>query len=181
MRNDFPTEETIRKYLLGRFDEQADVERRLSEQIFLDAELSEMVDSIEDEIIEEYLDNSINAADARIIEEYFLRPPERKEKLQFARLLRQHFNPQGKTVAKKKLNLGQATPEPLDDKKASPLVLHRRSHFRTYCELAACVLLIASSLMYMSKVRRESRAQLEAARKSQTQLEDELARERARS
>jgi hypothetical protein len=87
MNNPFPTEDTIRQYLFGRLDDQQDLERKLSEQIFLDDELSEVVDSIEDEIIEDYLDDRVNIADRVAIENYFMRTAERKEKLEVARLL----------------------------------------------------------------------------------------------
>jgi len=87
VNNAFPTEDTIRQYLFGRLDNQQDLERKLSEQIFLDDELSEVVDSIEDEIIEDYLDGRVNIGDRVVIENYFMRTAERKEKLEVARLL----------------------------------------------------------------------------------------------
>src|SRR4051812_9742486 len=104
MRDNFPAEQTIRQYLLGRLDDQGNVEDRLSEEMFFDSELSEIVDFIEDEIIEEYVDGRVSAAGKRAIEEYFLRPPDRKEKVQLALLLRHHFENKGQSLAKKKLN-----------------------------------------------------------------------------
>src|SRR6476646_743633 len=125
MRDNFPTEQTIRQFLLGRLDDKGNVEDRVSEAIFLDRELSEIVDLIEDEIIEEYVDGRVSADDKRAIEDYFLRAPERKEKVQLALLLRQHFENKGQVLAKKKLNAGrEATPRLTHDRSASPLTLH---------------------------------------------------------
>lgn len=181
MKNGFPTEETIRGYLLGRLDDP-DLRDRLSEQMFLNAELSEVVDSIEDEIIEEYLDGRVNAIEKKTIEEYFLRPPERREKLEFARFLRDHFKTTGEVLVKKKLNAGhETTPQLLGGQSATPLILHWQSHYRTYYELAACILLIALNLLYVSRVSHRWQDQFEATLKNNRQLEGELAQEREHS
>lgn len=102
MKNDFPTEETIRQYLLGRLDDQGDLRDRLSEQMFFNAELSEVVDEIEDQIIEEYLDGRISSIDKKTIEGHFLRPPARQEKVKFARFLRDHLKTKSEALPKKK-------------------------------------------------------------------------------
>lgn len=102
MKSNFPSRDTIRQYLLGRLDSQSDLETRLSELMLFNDELWEIVDSIEDEIIEDYLDRAVSVSDQAAIEEYFLRPAERREKLQFARLLRSRFGTTSNTVAKKK-------------------------------------------------------------------------------
>src|SRR5437763_12717614 len=91
MNHNYPEENTLRQYLLGRLDDQEEVETNLSMQILVSDELSEIVDSIEDDIIEEYLNGTLNPADKRDVEEYFLRSPERKDKLQFASLLRSSY------------------------------------------------------------------------------------------
>lgn len=182
MRDDFPAEETIRQYLLGRLDGQGDVEDRLSKQMFLDSELSEIVDLIEEEIIEEYVDGRVSAADKKAIEEYFLRPPERQQKVQSALFLRHHFETQGQVLAKKKLNVGrEATPSLVNDRSATPFILHWRSHFRSYCELAVGILLITLGFAYTSRIRHGWQSQLDATRESQRQLEGKLAQERQHS
>ncbi len=98
MNSSLPDRRVIREYLLGRLDEQEELESNLSEEILFSDELSEMVESIEDEIIEEYLDGALDSADKNAVDEYFLRPPERKEKLRFARLLRHHFETKQETT-----------------------------------------------------------------------------------
>jgi hypothetical protein len=88
MKNSVPDRSLIREYLLGRLDDNQELENGLSEKILLDDELSETVDTVEDEIIDEYLDGALNSSDRNAVDAYFLRPPERKEKLRFAQLLR---------------------------------------------------------------------------------------------
>jgi len=176
MKNDSPTKETIRQYLLGRLDDQSDLEMRLSEQMLFDDELSEMVDSIEDEIIEDYLDGAVSASDRATIEEYFLRPAERREKLQLARLLRSHFQMTGNPVTGKNLGPSESLVN-REGRDARAPNLHWLFQARTWCELAALVLLLAGGLIYISRVH----SQLAASRQAQMRLAAELVQERARS
>src|SRR5215470_6143486 len=89
--NEITDRNLIRQYLLGKLDEQAEVEEKLSECIFTNDKMTDIVDSVEDEIIEDYLDGSLDPADKNAVEKYFLQAPERKEKLRFMRLLTFHF------------------------------------------------------------------------------------------
>ena len=82
----------VRQYLLGKLDEQAELEDNLSDGILFNDEMTDIVDSVEDEIIEEYLEGSLDSADRDAVDKYFLQPPECKEKLRFAKLLRRHFD-----------------------------------------------------------------------------------------
>src|SRR5436853_4471042 len=82
----------IRLYLLGLLDGQTDVEENLSNDIFFNDEMMDIVDSVEDEIIEGYLDGSLDSSDRQAVESYFLRPAERVEKLRFAKLLRRYLD-----------------------------------------------------------------------------------------
>ena len=70
----------LRQYLLGRLDDQTELEDDLSNSIVLNDEMTDIVDSVEDEIIEEYLEGSLSSADREAVEQYFLQPPHRKEK-----------------------------------------------------------------------------------------------------
>jgi len=179
MKESFPTDNTIRQYLLGRFDDQDALENSLGEQIFHDDELSEVVDSIEDEIVEEYLDGTLSAADRKAVEEYFLRPAQRKEKLRIARLLRDHFQSAVNVRAEADRVI---LPEPVVDRGGgNALALHWRSHFRAYCECAALVLIALSSFIYIYSVRKGFRSEIDSSRREQKRLEGELAQERHRS
>jgi hypothetical protein len=180
MKNDSPTKETIRRYLLGRLDDQSALEMRLSEQMLFDDELSEIVDSIEDEIIEDYLDGAVSASDRATIEEYFLRPAERREKLQLARLLRSHFQTPGNAVTKKN-PVPHDSPLNREDKAGPALGSHWLRQTRTWYELAALVFLLAGGLIYVSGVRHRFDSELAASRQTQIRLAGELAQEREQS
>jgi hypothetical protein len=85
-------ESSIRAYLLGRLAEpESDP---VEQKLLTDPDFAKAVDLIEDELIEEYLDGRLSASDARLMENHFLRPPERRRKLWFARLLRSHLGDQ---------------------------------------------------------------------------------------
>ena len=63
MKSNLPDRSLIREYLLGRLDNEKDLEERLSHDIFSNDDLSEMVESIEEEIIEDFLDGTLDSAD----------------------------------------------------------------------------------------------------------------------
>ena len=157
MKNSVTDRNLVRQYLLGRLDEQVGVEEKLGERILFNDEMAEIVDSVEDEIIEEYLDGSLDSADRNAVDQYFLQPPERKEKLRFTMLLRQHFDTKPARPFDTKQNRLDMPP------------IAWRSHFRTYAQLAAVILVSISSLIYVT-----------GARRSQARLEGELAQERER-
>lgn len=83
--------ELVRQYLLGRLDDQAELENKVSDEIFLNDAAMEIVVSLEDEIIEDYVEGKLDSAERQSVEEYFLRPPERRERLRFYRLLQNHL------------------------------------------------------------------------------------------
>lgn len=89
----------VREYLLGRLDAEEEIESKVSDDIFLNEGLSELVDSIEHEIMEGYVEGTLDTADRQAVEERFLRPPARRAELQFQRLLRRHFETKRLEVA----------------------------------------------------------------------------------
>jgi hypothetical protein len=148
----------IRQYLLGRLDEHTELESNLSDGILLNDDMTDIVDSVEDEIIEEYLEGSLNSDDRDAVDKYFLLPLQRKEKLRAAQLLKHYFEMMPSRYS--------ATKHENFARPAIPWV----SHFRTYGAFAALALVIISTLIYASGVRR-----------SHARLEHELGQERARS
>jgi hypothetical protein len=89
MNQKITQEEIIRKYLLGTLSEPELSE--IEQELFFNEELSRTADLIEDEIIEQYLDQELDAHDRKAVETHFLRPPAHRHKLDFARLLRHRF------------------------------------------------------------------------------------------
>lgn len=129
----------IREYLLGRLDEQTELEEQLSDGILSDEAMIDIVDSVEDEIIEEYLAGSLGPEHQKAVEEYFLRPPQRQEKLRSAQLLEHYFQTR-----------------PSRYSATSGLVITHFpwfSQFKTYAAFATLALVIVSTLVYVSNVR----------------------------
>lgn len=170
MKSNLPDRSLIREYLLGRLDNAIELEEQLSHDIFSNDELAEVVESIEEEIIEDFLDETLGSADKDAVNTYFLRPPERKEKLRFAKLLRNHFEEQKQLVG----GISDTRPS------AYTNVVRKSSeyrapvpwwpHLKTYGQLAALVVLGIGSLFYIS-----------ALQKKEAGLESQLAQEREHS
>ena len=87
-----PDEALIRQYLLGHVDAASSkAAEEFQDRLLADDDLAEWADLIEDEILEEYLEGSLNASDRQAVETHFLRPPERQEKLRRMQLLHHHL------------------------------------------------------------------------------------------
>jgi hypothetical protein len=168
MKNDVPDLALVREYLLGRLDDKKELEEQLSHEICVNDDLSEMVESIEEEIIEDFLDGTLDPADKDAVDGYFLRPPERKERLRFARILRLHLERRQVLVDTRTEASGSANVRPESIDYRFPHFGH--SHLRNYGELAALVLLTVAGLIYISGIR-----------KNQARLEGQLAQEREQS
>jgi hypothetical protein len=169
MKSNLPDRSLIREYLLGRLDNEKDPEERLSHDIFSNDELSEMVESIEEEIIEDFLDGTLDSADKNAVSTYFLRPPERKEKLRFATLLRNHFEEPHQLIGTISDTRPSVYTNVVRESSECRAPIAWRTHFKTYGQLAAVVLGIGS-LLYIS-----------ALQKKTTGLESQLAQERVHS
>jgi hypothetical protein len=172
MKGSLPNRDLVRQYLLGRLDDKVELEADLSERILFDDDLSEMVNSVEDEIIEEYLDGVLISGDRDAVDGYFLRPTERKEKLRFARLLRHYFD--AGAISQNTPRLGvppfKRPNAIVQDRSDVGALLHLQSYFRTYGWVTVLILLGAFGVIYISDIR-----------ESQTQLEGKLVQERERS
>ncbi len=160
MTNRLPDEITIRRYLLGHLDADQELVERLDEQMLTDAELSEMVEVVTDEIIEEYLEGTLDPADKQAVETHFLRPPERQAKMRTARLLNRHLQTAARETA-------SVPPRALPPAVSS--APYHRAHARAYMELAA-VVLVAASVFYLVGSRQES--QLQARNSSQALIQE---------
>jgi len=166
MKTSHPNENIIRQYLLGKLNDQKELEEELSKQMFFDDDLSQMVDSIEDEILDEYLDGTLSPADMQAVKEYFLCPQERKDKLQFARVMRTYFETNSPTSVPTQTAL-----PPWQGIGSGPTVL-LRSHARTYVEIAALILL-SVCLLYIGQVRRQLQSSSAENQKILQRLEEE--------
>ena len=130
----------IREYLLGRLEGDPELVEQIDERILTNPQFSLIVDVVEDEIIEEYIEGSLSADDAQAVERHFLRPPERQLKLRNARLLSRHLA----TASLPRESVERSEPA----HRAAWIRMWKIPHFRTYAELsAAAVFLVAIALL----------------------------------
>jgi len=163
MRAGIPDPQQIRQYLLGRLDDNEELENSVSEGILFQNDMSEMADLIEDEIIEQYLDGTLDTSDKNDVEKYFLRPAERRERLQFARMLRDRLRTYQPDVVPLSQDISPLPSLSVPQSRApfAPSV-RRDSWFRTYGQWTALVLLGIVSLTYISSLQKRQ-GRLEAA------------------
>jgi len=170
MNSQITNRETIREYLLGRLDAVDEIENRISDEIFSDERVAELVDSVEQEIIEEYEEGRLDPADRRSVEEYFLRSPDRQAELRFFRILRDHLASETTICADAEIETVHAGRE---SRRGAGIVFGVR-HFGQraliYGQAAALIAVCVAGGAYLSRARRH-----------QDLLESELARERERS
>ena len=81
-------EKQLCQYLLGKLAE--DVQRQLEEKLMTQANLFEQLEVLEDELIDEYLRNTLSNKDREGFEKHFLSSPERHQKLRFAQAFRSY-------------------------------------------------------------------------------------------
>jgi CHAT domain-containing protein len=81
----------LRDYLLGRTADE-DVRQQLEERLMTDGEYFEALLVTEDELIDEYAQETLAPADRAQFEQHFLITPERHRKLRFAQALHRHVN-----------------------------------------------------------------------------------------
>jgi hypothetical protein len=170
MKSNLPDRGLIRDYLLGRLDNEKELEERLSHDIFSNEELSEVVESIEEEIIEDFLDGTMDSADKNAVSTYFLRPPERKEKLRFARLLRNHFEGPHQSIGTISEMRDSVYTNVVRESSEHRAPIPWWTHFKTYGQTTAIVVLAIGSLLYIS-----------ALQKKEAGLESQLVQERVHS
>jgi hypothetical protein len=80
----------VRQYLLGNLPESA--RERLERRVLNEAEISEELLATEDQLIDQYIGNKLDAQERQRFESYFLLPRERQKKLQFGRTLRTYLD-----------------------------------------------------------------------------------------
>ena len=160
------TDANIREYLLGRLDSEGELVESIDEQTLTDPEFSMSVDVIEDEIIEEYLEGSLNLEDKRAVERHFLRPPERQLKLKTARLFSRYFEAETR-------NVNTEQPAPARSLFKAFRVGWALPSFRICAEIAASAVFVISILTLLNQ-----RRELDIAIK---QVGEQLSQERQRS
>jgi hypothetical protein len=81
-------EKQICQYLLGKL--AGNEQRQIEEQLMTRDDLFQQLQVLEDELIDDYLHNTLSKSERENFEKTFLSSPERRQKLQFARALRSY-------------------------------------------------------------------------------------------
>lgn len=89
MKQDPEQESQLRRYMLGetRLEEQVLIEQRL----FLDRDYVELSQSVEDDLIDDYVHDDLTAVERQEFETHFLKTPERREDLRIAQAVQRHL------------------------------------------------------------------------------------------
>jgi len=166
MKDSSPDREMLRQYLLGLVDDNSEAELKISEQILFDDDLSVVVDSVEEQIIEEYLEGTLPESERNAVEEYFLEVPERQQKLRFMRLLQTYVDGRDEVA-----EIGIAAPAERQ-KERKPSVFTWR--LWVYGQAAALIALCIAGAIYVSRLH-SRQALLEANLTSERTRSEQLA------
>lgn len=101
-------QERLRRYVLGQLAEDARAE--LEKGLLANDELFEELLAIEDEIIDDYLGERLNASDRAAFENHFLATPERHEQLKFGRAFDRYLSRQAAVARKSETGVSTSRP-----------------------------------------------------------------------
>jgi hypothetical protein len=89
MKQDLAPETKLRRYLLAdlTLEEQVLVEQ----QLFLDSDYSELAQTVEDDLIDEYVHDDLVASEREKFESHFLNQPEHRGDLRIAEALKKYL------------------------------------------------------------------------------------------
>lgn len=147
MDNRMIDDATIREYLLGRIGAENELSAQFDERMLADPEFSLRIDVIEDEILDDYVDGVLTAADVEAVENYFLLPPERQLKLRGTRLISQGL----KVAAARTSIASSAAPAPDGSSERGRVIGF--SSLRTWTEIAAGIVFVACTLYFWNQQR----------------------------
>lgn len=161
MQADFSDEKRVREYLLGILPEEE--HERIETRFLTDSDFENFVDLVEDEIIDDYMNGALTEGDRKAVEEHFLRPAERQQKLAFARQLRARLNSKPTPAAANPFLYSQPSRLP-------------RVSSGTSAALVALLLVMTGSALYIMDLRRNLQVEAAKSRAEQAELERERAR-----
>jgi len=90
LKSQIHTQKEIRQYLLGTLSPERAAE--LEERLLLDSEIYQELLIAEDELIDQFIGGEVSPAERDGVESHFLRDPERRKQLDFARILRSYVS-----------------------------------------------------------------------------------------
>ena len=89
MKTNLENELPLKPFLLGEL--KPEEQQRLEQQLMIDTAAFEELQRVEDELIDDYLSGTLSSGEKERFESVFLLPPERQQKLSFARTLRHYI------------------------------------------------------------------------------------------
>ena len=106
MKFNHTEQETIRRYLLGQapLEDSSQVEERL----LADGEFYQELLIVEDELIDRYLSGELSEPERESYQTHFLLPPERQQKVRFARSLKKYVSSVGTAQLNEDLATGKS-------------------------------------------------------------------------
>jgi CHAT domain-containing protein/tetratricopeptide (TPR) repeat protein len=87
----------LRRYLLGQLDDQT--AEAFEKEFLLKDEIFDELLAAEDELIEDYLAETLTVEDRRALENHFLSTPDRLDQLRFGRTFRQYLSREGPVIS----------------------------------------------------------------------------------
>ncbi|HVN83190.1 MAG TPA: hypothetical protein VMW38_29670 [Terriglobia bacterium] len=89
MKTDLENELPLKSYLLGEL--RPEDQQRLEQRLMIDTAVFDELQRVEEELIDDYLKGALSGRQKESFESFFLLPPERRQKLTFARELRRYI------------------------------------------------------------------------------------------
>lgn len=157
-------EEEIRSYLLGRIGADEKLSAAIDMRMLADPEFSMLIDVIEDEIIEDYIDGELSAAEVEAMESHFLQPPERQSKLWRTRWISQQL----RSAAGEMITATPKMPVRTDSPERGRVLIFRS--VRTWTEIAAGLALVSCTIYFWNQ-QRELRLAVKQSGQEMAQLE----------
>lgn len=142
-RSKAPGEGRLVGYLLGRLTEEE--QERVENFYFGDAENLELLAAVEDELIDSYVRGELGPLERERFEDFFLRSPERRERVENARALDAFVKKTSGDVSVKQSSGASAT-------RSAPLTHPRFKRAAFWLPLAACLLLTAGGAFLVYKM-----------------------------
>jgi CHAT domain-containing protein/tetratricopeptide (TPR) repeat protein len=134
----------LRKYLLGELPEAA--QQALEERLMTEAELFDLLQVAEDELIDDYLLGALSVSERSRFDGFFLSTPERRRKLSFAMALRRCVTAGAAVVEAPATEPATAKPSPRISAGASSVIGHvtwwNRAFSSPYLRMAAAAVIV---------------------------------------
>src|ERR1700733_11122672 len=141
-------EAAIRAYLLGRIGpDEEEMSTQIDERMLADPEFSLLIDVMEDEILEAYIDGELSTGDIEAVESHFLKPPERQRKLRRMRLISRRLP---SLAAERYTASAEAQPRAGSSGRGRVVIF---PSVRTWAEIAAGLALVTCTIYFWNEER----------------------------